>query len=409
MPDTEATLSFAVSMGIGGAIGVFTAASVMGRRKRDPRTCARLQSSSIVRAASRWGGEYEKEVTAAAAVVQRALQLCGALACNMRMATSTSLGKTMEECDVIAGVSFIKPGDSTPVTAADFAIQGLVSAALRKEFPADRFMGEEDAADLRADDALCELSLSLCERFGGDSDREAFLAAVDAGLEPDRGQQERVWVLDPIDGTKGFMTGQGYVIGLALLVNGEAVVGAMGVPNSESLGSDCPPLMIAAKGQGLRWWPAEGDGPLDYTPPSPAWASRDYLSTIEASCPKAGVDYPPWLLSPQTARQTCTPFGASAPSSEVCCGAMIKYFAVIAGTGVGFVQFEEDLKTWDHACGIICVAESGGSAAATDAKSQPVRFPGRLFKVAGGIVCASRWATPEIHQRLLDAAKVNIK
>jgi 3'-phosphoadenosine 5'-phosphosulfate (PAPS) 3'-phosphatase len=31
-------------------------------------------------------------------------------------------------------------------------------------------------------------------------------------------------VLDPIDGTKGFMTGQGYVIGLALLdAHGDAV------------------------------------------------------------------------------------------------------------------------------------------------------------------------------------------
>ena len=35
-------------------------------------------------------------------------------------------------------------------------------------------------------------------------------------------------MLDPIDGTKGFVTGEGYVIGLALLVDGEPIVGVMG-------------------------------------------------------------------------------------------------------------------------------------------------------------------------------------
>ena len=46
----------------------------------------------------------------------------------------------------VAGVSLIKAGDDTPVTAADFAIQGMISWLLRMEFPHDRFMGEEDAA-----------------------------------------------------------------------------------------------------------------------------------------------------------------------------------------------------------------------------------------------------------------------
>lgn len=35
------------------------------------------------------------------------------------------------------------------------------------------------------------------------------------------GTAERVWVLDPVDGTKGFMRGEHYCIALALLVKGE--------------------------------------------------------------------------------------------------------------------------------------------------------------------------------------------
>ena len=166
------------------------------------------------------------EARAAVSSVQRAMQLCRALACDMAVVDSDSTGKTMDECDVTAGVSFIKEGDSTPVTAADFAIQGLVSRELAQSFPDDRFMGEEDAGDLRDDDALRALALRLCSSFGGDDDEAKFLESVDRGLEPPRGKSERVWILDPIDGTKGFMTGDNYVVGLALVDSeGDTLIG----------------------------------------------------------------------------------------------------------------------------------------------------------------------------------------
>ena len=91
------------------------------------------------------------------------------------------------------------------------------------------------AATLCAQPAtLCAQPATLCtqgQRESGLNSRDTFLADVDRGLEPPRGEGERCWVLDPIDGTKGFMTGQGFVIGLALLdANGDALVGVMGVP-----------------------------------------------------------------------------------------------------------------------------------------------------------------------------------
>lgn len=41
------------------------------------------------------------------------------------------------------------------------------------------------------------------------------------------------WILDPIDGTRGFVRGGDalYVVGLALVVEGEIVLGVMGCPN----------------------------------------------------------------------------------------------------------------------------------------------------------------------------------
>jgi hypothetical protein len=203
------------------------------RRHAVLRLSAGLETTADDIATIEWGGDLANEVQTAVRVVQRAMQLCQSLACDMAIVDSSAGGKEMDACDTTAGVSFIKEGDSSarhwdalirfwcmvlnarvrarapaaPVTAADFAIQGLVSRELSIAFPADRFMGEEDASDLREDSALRALALRLCGSFGGDTDEAGFLDSVDRGLAP-RVADERVWILDPIDGTKGFMTGE---------------------------------------------------------------------------------------------------------------------------------------------------------------------------------------------------------
>mmetsp|Transcript_56118 Transcript_56118/g.147378 ORF Transcript_56118/g.147378 Transcript_56118/m.147378 type:complete len:198 (+) Transcript_56118:100-693(+) len=161
----------------------------------------------------------------------------------------------------------------------------------------------------------------------------------------------------------------------------------MGVPNEEA----APPIVSAVKGHGTRWWPAFGDEPKSYDPPTPEWAD---------------AATPPWLLSPQSARDACVPFGeAGAGLQTVCCGAMIKYFEVAAGRAAGFVQFEESLKSWDHACGLICVSESGGIA--LDGAGEEVLFADRTFTVTGGIVCSSKWA--HLDEQTIPPVTVNVR
>eukprot|EP00966_Prymnesium_polylepis_P240264 5556250-Prymnesium_polylepis.3 len=78
------------------------------------------------------------------------------------------------------------------------------------------------------------------------------------------------------------------------------------------------------QGHGTRWWPAFGDEPKSYDPPTPEWAD---------------AATPPWLLSPQSARDACVPFGeAGAGLQTVCCGAMIKYLCVPRPTAAGFLS-----------------------------------------------------------------------
>src|SRR4051812_16028680 len=85
----------------------------------------------------------------------------------------------------------MKP-DSTPVTEAALAVEAMIRSRLAAEFPSDAVLGEEQ------------------------------------GLV---GSASRVWVVDPIDGTKNFAAGiQIWATLVALLVDGSPVVGVVGAP-----------------------------------------------------------------------------------------------------------------------------------------------------------------------------------
>ena len=83
---------------------------------------------------------------------------------------------------------------------------------------------------------------------------------------------------------------------------------------------------------------------------------------------------------------------------DVCVYFQVKYFAVARGDVAGFIQFQTKLKSWDHAPGVLCVQESGGSA--LDANGDEVLFADRDFSVAKGIVCIAAEADTMTRQRL---------
>ncbi len=83
--------------------------------------------------------------------------------------------------------------DLSPVTVADKAVEAFVRARLAQDFPNDGVFGEEEGA---------------------------------SGLDRDR-----VWVLDPIDGTRSFLSGYptfGFL--LAILEQGKPKIGVVGIP-----------------------------------------------------------------------------------------------------------------------------------------------------------------------------------
>ena len=84
-----------------------------------------------------------------------------------------------------------------PVTEADYAAHRIISEALQRLFPQDAILSEES-------DSAEESSRMLRDRF----------------------ERPRVWIIDPIDGTREFIKGRDeFAISVGLVEAGRAVVG----------------------------------------------------------------------------------------------------------------------------------------------------------------------------------------
>lgn len=368
-----------------------------------------------------WGGCYGQEAKCAVDLVSAAVRLCR----DFQESRPSRNNPTTEKNDRIC---IENKSDGSPATAVDFAIQGFVNDQLHSIYPNDRIIGEEDSNFLRKEVEILEQSLSLTNLMLMDFSnqtseskmtREKFLEAIDRGVHDVEADidtsKARSWVLDPIDGTHGFISGQQYVIGLALLVGEEAMLSVMGNP------SRSPEIMVAVKGYGVRHVHPNSEGHVKIQAARNVTFQKDWSTTKYdysrlthlskngwgSGAPSwsllpliAGVDYPPFLLSRPISSGSPLPFGPLCPPSNLCCGSQAKYFAIARGEAAGFIQLQaSSLKVWDHAPGILCVKESGGNV--LDARGQDIRFEGREFSVAKGIICCAREADSKTRELLM--------
>lgn len=158
-------------------------------------------------------------------VVERACRLC----IDVKKSLFSDEGRVLDK------------NDQTPVTVADFGVQALVSLELSKLFPSIPLVAEEDSAILRSNNLVDSVATAVADNatFGFGDEPWTHSDVLEA---IDRGGKDAVvfctkpatyWVLDPIDGTRGFLRRSEalYVVGLALVVEGEIVLGVMGCPN----------------------------------------------------------------------------------------------------------------------------------------------------------------------------------
>ena len=182
--------------------------------------------------------------------------------------------------------------DLSPVTAADRAAEDEIIAIIRATFPDHAILGEEGGA---------------------------------------RGTGDVRWIVDPIDGTRGFARG-GIMWGpmIALEVRGELVVGAMALP-----------------AQGHTYWAARGKGAFHD-------GTRLAVSGISELADAT--------LSVGELRRLTTHRGllslVEGAASTRCYGDLAGCALVLDGRAE--VWIEGGVKEWDLAAPAILVAEAGG-------------------------------------------------
>ncbi len=125
------------------------------------------------------------------------------------------------------GLEIVCKQDGSPLTQADAVSQAIILAGLKRFFPQDRIAAEEYLQ--RGDEArgLWVSVSSVLESLGMAEGKIPLEAWINYRGNP---AGRRVWLIDPIDGTKGFQRGLCYAVVLGLFFEGRPRFGCMAVP-----------------------------------------------------------------------------------------------------------------------------------------------------------------------------------
>ena len=284
--------------------------------------------------------------------------------------------------------------DKSPVTVADYGSQALVCRALGAAFPDDPVIGEEDSAHLRepANAALLARVTGHVARRAPGADADRVCAWIDRGNAQEA--SPRLWTLDPIDGTKGFLRGQQYAVGLALIVDGELACSALACPNlGPRLDADRGAGTVIAAVRGLGAWelPMAGAGAIAPVRISPVDDPRRirFCESVEAAHSSHG-----------DAGRVAARLEIAAEPQRL--DSMAKYAVVARGEAEAYLRLPRSAdyreKIWDHAAGVLAVTEAGGRV--TDVLGRDLDF-GRGARLEGNLGVIVSNGT--VHGAVLDA------
>ena len=231
-------------------------------------------------------------------------------------------------------------------TAADKASQELILDAVHRAFPGDAMCAEETSA--------------------------RFETRVEDGADG----APRFWVVDPIDGTRGFARKNGeFSIMIALVEDGEAVLGAVFEPVPDRL-----------------TWAVRGEGCF-VRQPSDA-APKRCAVTATAGAPRAlamsrsqGDEGERELLEGLGAERAVRTYSAGIKLAQVARGEVDLYLGDYL-----------TLHDWDVAAGHVLVTEAGGRVTSID--GDPVRYDGSGKSLRGRGIVASNGG---VHDAALEA------
>ena len=238
------------------------------------------------------------------------------------------------------------PADVT--TDADVASQEIILRRLSDEFPNDRLCGEETTAALERD------------RLAGKSDAS------------------RLWIVDPIDGTRGFARKNGeFSIMIGLVEQGATVLGVVLEP---AIGR----LTYAVRSGGCHSRPNR-DAPFQQARVHSAASLADATIAMSRSRGPEGEKKLLGLLGSNRGVQTYS--------------AGIKLAQIARGEADVYLGDYPSMQDWDLCAGCILVEEAGGRV--TDWEGDPLKFGQSPFKQRLGLAASNG----SLHAELLTVVR----
>ncbi|XP_047342297.1 PAP-specific phosphatase HAL2-like [Impatiens glandulifera] len=324
--------------------------------------------------------------------------------------------------------------DDSPVTIADWSVQAMVSWMLSEHFGSQNLsiMAEEDTKTLLKPDSSDLLTtvvktvnecLDEAPKYGLKSPLKALdvpqvLHAI-SRCNSNAGTVGRHWILDPVDGTLGFLRLDQYAVALALIDNGQVVIGVLGCPNysmrkdgmklamsNNSLLVNNPSennkgcVMFTARGSGKAWMQPMIGGDEEFE-----WLKRTEQIRVSSINDPAQATF----CEPVERANSNHSFAAELAHSvglrkqPLRVYSMVKYAAIAKGDAEIFMKFARvgyKEKIWDHAAGVLLVHEAGGVV--TDAGGRQLDFSRGVYLEGldrGIIACSGA----DLHNKIVNA------
>lgn len=366
--------------------------------------------------------KYGKELDLAVRIVHMACSLCQ---------------KVQQSLVSAASGHVLAKDDDSPVTIADWSVQATVSWLL-SEFLEGRsvsIVAEEDVQTLSKPEAASLLSavvntvnecLAEAPKYGLQCPKKVLgtsqiLEAI-SRCNSTGGPTGRHWVLDPVDGTLGFVRGDQYAVALGLIEDGKLVLGVLGCPNypmkkellnynhqCNQIKPTSPPssdiwqkgcVMYARRGTGQAWMQPLIHGDTKFEWPN----SATLLQASPVDDPSQATFCEP--VEKANSNHLFTEGLANSiglKNRPMRVHSMVKYAAIARGDAEVYIKFARSgykEKIWDHAAGVVIVEEAGGVV--TDAGGRPLDFSRGLYLegLDRGIVACSG---PILHDKIIGA------
>ncbi|MAS37071.1 MAG: 3'(2'),5'-bisphosphate nucleotidase [Anaerolineaceae bacterium] len=277
-----------------------------------------------------------------------------------------------------------------PVTIADYGAQAIICRALSQAFPEDGVIAEEGSEQFRALITAADQQ-EVADLIGGVLGETVTIDQVigwlDHGLNRD---SDRLWVIDPIDGTKGFIALRQYVVAIGVLDSHKRVVdGVMAAPGYLHGSAVFYTQDGAALVEAMNGGPARKLQASQRTDPSTLIALESFEKSHASQDLMGDLREAAGIGSAQIER---------IDSQE-------KYARVAAGDADLYLRLPRITSTrphmiWDHAAGTALVEAAGGIV--SDVDGSPLDFShGRTLATNKGMIVAN----PRIHPRLIEAAR----